>query len=158
MKPHIKQFFKFLEKKEGREIPLKVKLLNPKDFKIGPEDLNVKGDLVFSQLPLQSLPDNLTVRGDLYLNNTQIQSLPDNLTVGRDLYLLKTEIESLPDNLTVKRDLDLAKIPIKSLPNNLKVGGYLDLENTPLAKKYTKEQIRSMIEERGGYVKKFIYL
>jgi len=38
------------------------------------------------------------------------------------------------------------------------VGGGLYLPNTPLSKKYSKEEIRSIIEERGGYVKRSILL
>ena len=136
MKPHIKQFFEFLEKKENRQIPLKAKLLNPKDYKIGPEDLNVKGDLDLWHTPIESLPDNLTVEGRLNLFRTQIESLPDNLTVGRTLSLSYTRIKSLPDNLKVGEDLWLTR--------------------TPLAQKYTKEQIRYMVEENGGSVEESI--
>jgi len=38
------------------------------------------------------------------------------------------------------------------------VEGNLYLENTPLSKKYTKEQIKQMIEDNGGYVKENIYI
>jgi hypothetical protein len=38
------------------------------------------------------------------------------------------------------------------------VGNYLFLQNTPLSKKYTKEQIKQMIEDKGGYVKENIYI
>lgn len=55
-------------------------------------------------------------------------------------------------------NLDLENTPITSLPNNLKVGGYLYLNNTPLAKKYSKDQIKQMIEDKGGNVKGSIYL
>ena len=133
MKQHIKQFFYFLEKKENKRAPLRVKLLNPKDFKIVPEDLYVKGDLDLIGTPITSLPDNLTIIGSLHLLRTPIQSLPDNLEVREWLVLRNTAIDSIP--------------------NNLKVGGVLLLKNTPLAKKHPKEQIRSMIEEKGGYVK-----
>jgi hypothetical protein len=37
------------------------------------------------------------------------------------------------------------------------VGGNLYLQNAPLSKKYTKEQIKQMIEDNGGYVKGNIY-
>jgi len=77
-------------------------------------------------------------KGDLNLRNTPITSLPDNLKVGGNLYLGNT--------------------PITSLPDNLQVGGDLDLENTPLSKKHTKEQIKQMIEDNGGYVKGDIYI
>jgi len=32
------------------------------------------------------------------------------------------------------------------------------LENTPLSKKYTKQQIKDLIEKKGGYVKQEIFL
>jgi hypothetical protein len=47
---------------------------------------------------------------------------------------------------------------ITSLPNNLTVGGYLYLYYTPLAEKYTKEEIKRMIEDKGGKVRGDIYL
>jgi len=37
------------------------------------------------------------------------------------------------------------------------VGLNLFLKNTPLSEKYSKEEIRSMIEEKGGYVKGDIF-
>jgi hypothetical protein len=55
-------------------------------------------------------------------------------------------------------DLDLYNTKITSLPDNLSVGGFLTLENTPLSKKYTKEQIKQMIEDKGGYVKGNIHI
>ena len=79
MKPFIIQFFKYLEKKEGQKAPLKVKLLNPKEFKLTPDDLKVKGNLDLSNTKITSLPDNLKVKGYLNLNSTKITFLPDNL-------------------------------------------------------------------------------
>ena len=104
---------KFLEKKEGRPIPFRIKLIN--NLPLTPEELNVTGNLD----------------------------------------LTKTPIESLPDNLQVGGSLDISYTNIKSLPNNLQVGGGrgLFLVNTPLSKQYTKEQIRQMIEDKGGFVK-----
>jgi hypothetical protein len=112
MKPHIKQFFHFLEKKESKRAPLRVKLLNLKDFNLSPEDLYIKGNLNLAGTSITFIPDNLTVEGNLYLDETEIESLPGNLIVKWNLWL----------------------------------------EDTPLAQKYTKEQIRSMIEEKGGSV------
>jgi hypothetical protein len=117
-----------------------------------------KGDLNLRNTPITSLPNNLKVRGYLDLRNTPITSLPDNLSVGGGLYLYNTPITSLPDNLSVRGDLNLYNTKITSLPDNLNVGGYLNLENTPLSKKYTKEQIKQMIEDNGGYVKENIYI
>ena len=76
--------------------------------------------------------------GDLNLSDTPITSLPDNLEVGGSLYLRDTKITSLPDNL--------------------KVGGYLDLMNTKISKKYSKEEIKKMIKDRGGNIKLQIYI
>jgi len=75
-----------------------------------------------------------------------------------NLNLIGTPIKELPDNLKVGGNLFLRNNPIKKLPDNLKVGGYLFLMRTPLSKEYSEEEIRSMIEEKGGYVKKFIVL
>ena len=152
MKPHIKHFFEFLEKKEDKKIPLEVKLLNPKDFKIIPEDLNVKGSLEFDYTRLQSLPDNLKIERNLNLSETPIQSLPDNLRVGWSLDLSGTKIKSLPNNLEVGRNLYLDFTQIESIPNNLTVRDTIFFQNTPLSDEYTEEEIESMIEEKGGFV------
>jgi len=142
-----------------------------------PDNLKVGGNLDLSNTPITSLPDNLKVGGYLGLQSTKITSLPNNLKVGGNLYLYNSKITSLPDNLTVGGILNLTNTPITSLPNNLKVGGnldlsgtqitslpdnltvgrYLNLFNTSLSKKYTKDEIRKMIEDKGGYVKGEIY-
>ncbi len=81
---------------------------------------------------------DLNVRGYLYLENTKITQLPNDLKVGGDLWLSNT--------------------PITQLPNNLKVERYLFLKNTPLSKKYSKDQIKQIIEAKGGYVERNIYI
>ena len=98
-------------------------------------------------------------KGDLNLNNSPIDSLPSNLTgVGGYLNLENSQITSLPDNLKVGGYLDLDKTKITSLPDNLKVRGDLYLNNTPLSKKYSEEEIKKMIEDKGGEVKGGIYI
>ena len=52
-----------------------------------------------------------------------------------------------------KGDLNLFGTPITLLPNNLKVGGDLELGHTPLSKKFTSEEIKQIIKDKGGYVK-----
>ena len=133
---NIYNLFKFLEDKKGKPIPFEVKLIH------APETLTKAA---------------LNVEGGLNLRNTKISSLPDNLTVGGPLYLKNTKISSLPDNLKVGRSLFLSFTQITSLPNNLTVGGNLYLRDTPLTKKYSEEQIRKMIEEKGGKVKGRIF-
>ena len=81
----------------------------------------------------------------------------EDLDVEGDLDLEDTKISSLPDNLTVGGDLNLAFTPISSLPDNLKVERHLFLDQTPLTEKYSEEQIRKMIEEKGGEVKGAIF-
>jgi hypothetical protein len=83
--------------------------------------------------------------------------LPDSLEVGRSLFLQNAPIKELPDNLKVGDSLGLGNTLIKELPDNLKVGGFLGLRNTPLSKKYTEQQVRDLIEEKGGYVKEYIF-
>jgi hypothetical protein len=118
-----------------------------------------KGSLDLSNLNEKiKLPDNLKAGGSLDLGHTQITSLPDNLQVRGSLYLYDTQITSLPDNLQVGGNLSLYDTPITSLPDNLKVGGNLDLENTPLSQNHTREEIRQMIEDKGGFIRGNIYI
>jgi len=133
---NIYNLFKFLEDKKGKKIPFKFKLIHAPET-IEKKDLNVEGTLDLRDTEITSLPDNLTVKGDLDLKKTKISSLPDNLKVGGFLNLRDTKISFLPDNLTV--------------------GGSLYLKNTPLVDKYSEEQIKQMIEEKGGEVKGAIY-
>ena len=132
MQPNIYNFFKFLEDKEGRPIPFKIKLIH------APETLT---------------PDDLQVGGSLFLRNIPITSLPDGLKVGGSLYLKNTPITSLPKGLKVRGYLNLTNTKIKSLPEDLEVGGYLYLANTPLAKK-SDEEIKAMIEPTGFIIGK----
>ena len=123
-----------------------------------PPGLTVGGYLWLSNTQISSLPTGLTVGGDLDLGNSKISSLPPGLTVGGSLNLYNTQISSLPTGLTVDGYLDLRNTPISSLPSGLTVGGYLDLRNTPISEKYTKKQIKKMIEDSGGYLKGNIYI
>ena len=133
---NLEKVFNFIKEKRGYNIPIRYKLING--------------------LPLSD--DELNIKGNLNLYNTNIESLPDNLQVGGHLYLGDSNIKSLPDNLYVGSDLILHNTNIKSLPNNLQVGWDLYLYSTPLSKKYSKEEIRKMIEDKGGFVKGDIYL
>ena len=87
-------------------------------------------------------------------------SLPSTYTPDRDKEYEKIIQRQIQDYIKggSKGDLDLYDTPITSLPDNLKVGGFIDLRNTPISKKYTKEEIRKMIEEKGGFVGEAIYL
>ena len=134
---NIYNLFNFLEKKKGTKTPRKVKFL---------------------YAPNELTDEELNREGDLDLFNIPITSLPDNLKVGRNLDLENSSITSLPDNLSVGGHLNLTNTPITSLSGNLKVGGHLFLYHTPITEEYTKEEVRKMIEDKGGYVKRNIYV
>ena len=133
----VKNFFKFLKDKEGKNPPLRYKFIYDHES-LTPKDLNIKGSLDLVNTKITSLPNNLKVDGYLDLRDTKIASLPNNLYVGGYL--------------------DLEDTRITSIPNNLEVGDSLFLYETPLAEKYTKEEIRKMIEDKGGKVKGTTYL
>lgn len=130
---HI-NFFKYLEDIGEKNIPIKIKLLNPKEFEITPEDLKVPGNLDFwvDGREITSLPDNLEVEGNLGLKDTKIKSLPNNLKVGGDLNLENTKIKSLPDDLEVGGALRLQGTQVTSFPDNFKIRGNLDLKGTQI--------------------------
>ena len=106
------------------------------------------------------VPRNIEGRKKTHIEqiNQRIQDYIKGGSQG-DLDLRNNPITSLPNNLTkVGGYLDLYNTKITSLPNNLQVGGFLDLRNTTLSKKYSKDEIRKMIEDKGGYVKGKIYI
>ena len=134
-----------------------------------PNNLIVNGNLMIVNTKIQSLPDNLNVTGlnaantpisilpnrlkltHLNISDTKIQSLPDDLKVSTSIYAINTPIQELSKNLLKfknfkgsKSTLKLNGSQIKTLPAELEVT-YLNIENTPLSKKYTKEELRSML-------------
>jgi len=118
-----------------------IKLLDILENKIlvprrSPEERSKNYNIVLQKKIQQYMKDG--GKGDLDLRNTPITSLPNGLKVGGNLNLYKTKITSLP--------------------NGLKVGGYLNLYDTPLSKKYSRDEIKKMIEDGGGYVGGFIYI
>ena len=127
----IEKIFKFLEKKEGKEIPLNWNLIER--LETHPDGIQYKhnGNLILLNRNITKLPNDLYVDGVLNLwGCKQLTKLPDKLHVTQSLTILRTSIEELPDNLYV--------------------GGSLYMANTPLADKYTDEEIREMITSKGG--------
>jgi hypothetical protein len=122
----------------------------------------VGGNLyLFHCSSLNSLPDGLSVGSSLGLNYcTSLVSLPNNLSIGGNLFLRYcTSLVSLPDNLSVGGTLILNSCKsLVSLPNGLSVSGGLYLYGTPLSKRYSEEEIRKIIEDKGGNVKGNIYI
>lgn len=102
---NIYNLFKFLQEKEGKEIPtdiaLILKLIYTPD-EITAEELTVKGDLELGQTEVTALPDNLKIQGDLVLGWSKLQKLPKNLTIDGDLYLYDSSIEEIPEDIDIK--------------------------------------------------------
>ena len=103
-------------------------------------------NLNLADTPIESLGNLQSVGGSLNLRNTPIESLGKLEYVGGELYLADTPIKSLGNLQSVEGSLFLYNTPIKSLENLQSVGGDLDLRNTPISKKYTKEEIRQMVD------------
>lgn len=182
MKKHIKQFFKFLEDKEDKYLPLKVKIINSKHFEFTKEELIIKDNLDLSETNIKELPQGLEVNGTLNLRNcTSLKDLPQGLKVGESLNLFGcTSLEKLPQDLYVGEDLDLygctslTKLPqglqvdgsldlqgctsLKELSQGLKVGRSLWLYRTSIAEKYSKKEIWKMIKDGGGFVNGAIFI
>jgi hypothetical protein len=109
----------------------------------------ISGDLDLDESSIESLGNLESVSGNLYLDETSIKSLENLKSVGDDLYLDGSQIKSLGNLKSVGGDLYLRETPIESFGNLKSVGGNLFLYKTPISKKYTKEEIRSMVNVGG---------
>jgi hypothetical protein len=90
-----------------------------------------------------------SIEGDLNLHGTQIKSLGNLQSVGGYLNLHETPIKSLGNLQSVGGHLGLARTSIKSLGNLISVGGDLYLRGTQISKKYSKQEIRDMVNVNG---------
>jgi len=109
---------------------------------------------VFSKaLKALGYSDKLRANGSLDLRGTPIQSLKNLKMVIDNLDLEGTPIQDLGNLEYVGGYFDLSRTLIQDLGNLRYVGGWLDLEGTPLSKKYSKEEIRQMVN-----VEDYIYL
>jgi hypothetical protein len=94
----------------------------------------------------------LLIEGDLFVGNGRSKvSLPDGLHVTGKLRIGR-RVTELPNNLTVGGHLFMGKSNIKSIPNNLNIGGILYIKDSYLNENYSFEEIRQMIEDKGGSV------
>lgn len=134
----VYNFFKFLEKKEGRVVPFLYKLLTP-DYTWEDKDLFVPKDLRLSTVDIPAdkhivLPDNLTIGGNLHIfHGVDITELPDNLTIGGYLSMEKNT-------------------GIHTIPKNLRVGASFFIEGSALARENSLEEILTEIRHEGGRV------
>lgn len=94
------------------------------------------------------------VNRGLELNRCKnLKSLGNLLQVGQWLDLNGCEnLTSLGKLEYVGDFLDLSNTKITSLGNLKQVGGNLYLIDTPIAKMYSKEEIREMVEVEGGII------
>jgi len=122
-------------------------LIDSKNLKVLPKDLNVKGGLYLIRCEnIKSLPSGLRVEDNLNLKDTNITELPPDLEVGNSIFLMRTPIKKLPNNLTVNGDLDLEDCKnITSLPSGLKVLGTLDLRDTNITKLPTDLEVEVIL-------------
>ena len=127
-KEALKRIFQFLEEKGEQRIPFLWKWKN--EIPLTEEDLNVQGDLDFSQSEIKSLPEGLKISGDLDLSYTYIRLLPKGLKVGSHLDLTESDIEFLPKGLEVL--------------------GWLSITDTELGI-YSDKELRKMI--KPGFIK-----
>ena len=109
----------------------------------------ITDDLDLSYNEIEDLGNLTSVGGNMYLGGSKIKTLGNLTSVGGDLFLGNSNIESLGNLTSVGGDLNLYVSNIKSLGNLTSVGGDLNLFSTPLSKKYSKEEIRSMVEVGG---------
>ena len=151
----IEKIFKFLEKKEGKEVPNMWSFIHKIETHPDGVQYRYKYDLYLGYSNIRKLPNDLYVDGFLSLSNcSQLTKLPDKLHVEGDLFLKNCkQLTELPDNLYVKESLVLYGTNITELPNNLYVGWNLDIYNTSLAKKYTDEEIKDIVTSKGGTIK-----
>lgn len=145
---NVINFFKFLEDKVGRRVPLKLKLLNDPES-ITEKDLYVYDDLDLSDSGIKALPDNLTIRYSLDLTYCPIKTLPKNLKVGGNLVLYESEIESLPKDLEVEGDLNIRNTPLANKYLDKFSVGQLLWSNKEA---YAENQVIKSIAYLGGSV------
>ena len=137
----IEKIFKFLEEKEGKDLPRKW-VYSIRQLKFINE--------------LENHPDGVQYRydGHLFLSDSTIKKLPNDLYVEGNLDITDTNITSLPERLEVGGYLSLIGLSITSLPKGLEVGDNLFIEDTPLVK-LSDEAILNMIKP-NGFVKGII--
>jgi hypothetical protein len=110
---------------------------------------SINGNLDLREIDIESLGNLMSVGGDLDLFGSDIKSLGNLVSVGGYLDLTRTNIESLGNLQYVGGFLYLRGTNIESLGNLVSVGGFLDLRETQLSKKYSKKEIKNMINVVG---------
>jgi hypothetical protein len=110
----------------------------------------ITGNLILKNSEFESLGNLTSVGGDLIIGLGNIESLGNLTSVGGHVMFLNTNITSLGNLTSVGGDINVGgNKKLKSLGNLTSVGGNLTISKTPLAKKYSGEEIRSMVEVGG---------
>ena len=151
----IEKIFKFLEKKEGKEIPLNWNLIERLETYPDGTQFIYYDHLDLSDSNITKLPDDLYVAGLLNVRNSKLIETPFHLYVVNTLILsYNKELIKISDKTHVGYDLDLRGcIKLRELPNDLFVGHDLYIQETPLAEKYTDDEIYGIIENNGGQIR-----
>ena len=140
-----------------------------------PDNLVVKGTLFISQCPnITTIPEGIKYKSlklfmcpaitsiskpknkikDLTIDDcSSFAKLPNGIKAEYIRILQCPLFTKLPDS-TTSLVLDISNAKVSEIPNNLKVYRF-KLRNTPLAKKYNKEQIVNMIQDKGGEIIQF---
>ena len=113
---------------------------------------SVGGSLDLRETNIESLRTLQSVGGYLDLFGTDIKSLGNLQSVGGGLDLYDTKIQSLGNLRSVGDDLDLRHSNIESFGNLRSVGGELYMYLTPMAVKYSKEEIKQMVQVDGSII------
>jgi len=106
---------------------------------------SVGGNLNLENTPIKSLGNLQSIEGYLNLNNTPIISLGNLESVRGNMNLSNTPIKSLGNLTSVGGFLNLESSAAESFGNLQSVGDYLNLYGTPLSHKYSREEIRQMV-------------
>lgn len=141
-----------------RDLPAGLKVGNHlvckfKDIRELPKDLIVGGDLdLLGCKSLNNFPETVKVGGSICLIQSTAINLPTNFKVNGDLDLSYTPISSIPERLTVEGNLNLRNTLINDLPKSLNVSGNLRIAGSPISKKYTEEELKSMLPNVRGTI------
>lgn len=126
--------------------------LNLYNFNIPlPDNLKLEFLNMDDNKKITTLPKNLKIEKTLRANNSSISSIQSGLE-AKSAYFSKTELTTLPNNVKIGT-LFLSNSKIERLPRDLQVN-QLYIGGTPLSKKYSKEEIKSMLP----YVNQIYYL
>lgn len=166
----VKKFFEFLEKREKQEFPLpaygtilempkKLKVKGDVDIferngdnQIFPEELEVGGDFAAFTNPKNPLPRILKASGHITFQHLYRQTVLPETMQGRSIAFIDCYIPQIPDNLTFPLFISIEGSTVAEIPKNMKTDGVFYCANTPLSRKFTAEEIKALITNRGGSV------